>query len=143
MASERCEARTGKEADVHSRNVVALIGRLSAEPVLRATPSGTSVLEFGLAVNRSNRKDDGSFEDSLDGFFDCEVFGLLAEVLSEKLRKGTEIQVCGSLIQNRFEAKSGQKVSKVIVRAKTVALVPVLPKRDKQGATKEPVGAVA
>jgi single-stranded DNA-binding protein len=56
------------------------------------------------------------------------VFGLLAEVLSSKLTKGSQVTVHGSLIQNRFETKSGQKVSKVIVRAKTVAPIPALPK---------------
>ena len=129
---------------MHSRNVVVQVGRLTAEPVLKSTPGGDPILEFGIAVNRAIRKPDGSFDDSLDGFFDVEVFGLLAEVLSSKLTKGSEVTVCGSLIQNRFETKSGQKVSKVIVRAKTVAPVPELPKRNQQAApAAEPVSAVA
>ena len=129
---------------MHSRNVVVLVGRLTAEPVLKSTPGGDPILEFGMAVNRSIRKPDGSFDDSLDGFFEIETFGLLAEVLSSKLTKGDEVTVCGSLIQNRFETKAGQKVSKVIVRAKTIAPVPELPKRSQQTApAAEPVGAVA
>ena len=129
---------------MHQRNVVALVGRLTAEPVLRQMPGGDPVLEFGLAVNRSVPKGNGAFEDALDGFFDVEVFGLLAEVAATKLRKGTEITVFGSLVQNRFETNSGQKVSKVIVRAKQLSPTLTLPKREQNGtATREAAEAVA
>ena len=128
---------------MHARNVVALGGRLTAEPVLKTTPAGP-VLEFGLAINRSIRKDDGSYDDTLDGFFDIEVFGSVAEVGAAKLHKGTEVQVCGALHQNRFETKTGQKVSKVIVRAKTISTVLAPPRRQQQESpAQEPVGAVA
>ena len=124
---------------MHSRNVVTLIGNLTAEPVLKRTPGGDPVLEFGLAVNRSNRKADGSWDDRLDGYFDCELFGRTAETAAAQLHKGTGVQVSGSLHQNRFEAAGGQKVSKVIVRAKTVSIVVAPPKT--QAATETPANA--
>jgi single-strand DNA-binding protein len=113
---------------MHSRNVVALVGHLTAEPVLKQTPGGDPILEFGVAVNRSNRRPDGGWEDSLDGYFDCELFGRAAEAAAAQLHKGTHVQVSGSLIQNRFETAGGQKVSKVLVRAKTVSVVVDPPK---------------
>jgi single-stranded DNA-binding protein len=33
--------------------VVVLVGHLTAEPVLKATPGGDPILEFGIAINRS------------------------------------------------------------------------------------------
>jgi len=130
---------------MHQANMVALKGRLTAEPVLKQMPNGDPVLTFGIAVNRSIARGDGKFEDLLDGFFNVEVFGLLADALSAKLAKGTEVQVCGTLHQNKFTPKgSDREVSRIFVRAKTVAPTVQLPKRDRQAApAEEPVGASA
>ena len=108
-----------------TKNVVALVGRLVADPELRYLDNGTPVANFAVAVNRSNRKADGSFEDSLDGFFDCELFGGQALTLSETCSKGSEIQVMGSLLQKKFKTKGAQPrtVSKVEIRVRSVAQV--------------------
>ena len=110
-----------------TKNVVALVGRLVADPELRYLPNGTPVASFAVAVNRSTRKADGSFEDALDGFFDCELFGGQALSLTDNCRKGTEIQLLGSLIQEKFQTKGDQPrtISKVKVRVRSVA--PSLP----------------
>lgn len=109
---------------METKNMVVLIGRLVAEPELRYMPNGQPVANFSLAVNRSIRKDDGSFEDSLDGYFDCELFGGTAVTLAEDYGKGALVQVTGSLHQRKFKVGNGagnRTVSKVEVRAKTVA----------------------
>jgi single-strand DNA-binding protein len=106
-----------------TKNMVMLVGRLAADPELRFTPNGTAVATFAVAVNRSVRKPDGSFEDSLDGFFDCELFGPQAESLAERLRKGSEVQLSGSLLQKKFKTNGAQArtVSKIEVRVATIA----------------------
>lgn len=113
-----------------SKNVVMLVGRLAADPELRYLPNGTAVANFAVAVNRSVRKSDGSFEDSLDGFFDCELFGPQAEALAETTRKGTEVQLSGSLLQKKFKTNGAQArtVSKVEIRVATIAPVLVVPR---------------
>ena len=124
-----------------TKNVVVLIGRLAADPELRYLPNGTPVANFGIAVNRSTRKPDGSFEDSLDGFFDCEHFGKTAVTLAEHYGKGSEVQVTGSLHQRKFKVGNGtgeRTVSKIAVRAKTVAPVLAPAKAD---APAQPVSA--
>jgi len=102
--------------------VVVLIGRLAGDPELRYLPNGTPVGNFSIAVNRSVRKPDGSFEDALDGFFDCEVFGGIAVTVAESLRKGSEVQITGSLLQKKFKTNGAQSrtVSKVEIRVKTI-----------------------
>lgn len=108
---------------MHPRNVVVLIGRLAADPVLRYLPNGTAIAEFGVAVNRSTHKPDGSFEDSLDGFFDCELFGPQAVTVAETMSKGSELQICGALHQSKFKASDGRNISKILVKVKTVGAV--------------------
>lgn len=124
-----------------SRNMIVLVGRLVADPELRYTDSGDPVANFALAVNRTTRKPDGSFEDSLDGFFDCEHFGKTAVTLAENYGKGSEVQITGSLHQRKFKVGNGtgeRTVSKIAVRAKTVAPVLAPP---KAGTPARPVSA--
>lgn len=131
---------------MHQRNVVVLIGHLTADPILRYTSSGAAVANFGLAVNRGSRQPDGSWKDELDGFFDCEVWDSLGEELAERFHKGDEVYVCGSLIQNKFKPKgTDQTVSRVVVRVKTLgSTVQITRKATQQPAQAEqPVGAVA
>ena len=116
-------------------NVVVLLGRLTADPGLRYLPNGTPIAEFGVAVNRSIRKPDGSFENTLDGFFDCEHFGDTAVTFAEEFKKGREVYLVGHLLQNKFETKNGQKVSKVIVRVSRIGpTIAPLPKESAQAA---------
>jgi single-strand DNA-binding protein len=105
-----------------TRNVVVLIGRLVADPELKYLSTGTPVANFAIAVNRSIPKGDG-FEESLDGFFDCEAFGGTAVALAETLKKGDLAQVSGSLLQKKFESKGGHKVNKVEIRVRNIAQV--------------------
>src|SRR3990170_1519869 len=110
---------------VSNKNIVVLVGRLAADPELRYLPNGTPVANFGVAVNRSVRKDSGQFEDSLDGFFDCEAFGGQALALAENCAKGTEIALTGSLRQKKFKTSGEQPrtVSKIEIRVATIAPV--------------------
>ena len=106
-----------------TKNSVVLVGRLVADPSLKYLDSGDAVATFSIAVNRSTRKPDGSFEDKLDGFFDCQIFGGLAETVVETLKKGNVVQVSGSLLQKKFKTRQGQSVSRVEIRVRTVGRV--------------------
>jgi len=127
---------------VDTKNVVVLAGRLAADPELRYLPNGTPVANFAVAVNRSTRKPDGSFEDSLEGFFDCEVFDGQALALAENAGKGAEVHVTGSLVQKKFQTKGSpaRTVSKIEVRVSSVA--PAMPvQKDVQAAVPQEVAA--
>lgn len=114
------------------KNVVMLVGRLVADPELRYTPSGSPVINFAVAVNRSVKKADGSFgDDTLDGFFDCEVFGGQAIALAEGAKKGTDVHVTGHLLQKKFQTKGAEPrtVSKIEIRVSQLALGLAIPKK--------------
>jgi single-strand DNA-binding protein len=118
---------------VDTKNSVVLVGRLVAEPTLKYLDTGTAVATFSIAVNRSTRKPDGSFEDSLDGFFDCQVFGRLGQTAAETLHKGNEVQISGSLRQNKFKTRQGQTVSRVEITVRTIGQVLLPPRAAQNG----------
>jgi single-strand DNA-binding protein len=100
-------------------NRVTLVGRLTRDPELRHLPSGTSVLQMGLAVNGRQKDEGGNWVDK-PNFFDVKVFGNQAEMLAQHLSKGRRIGVDGRLDWSSWEAQDGTKRSKVEVVAQSV-----------------------
>jgi single-strand DNA-binding protein len=100
-------------------NRVTLVGRLTRDPELRHLPSGTQVLQLGVAVNGRQKDDAGNWIDK-PNFFDVKVFGNQAEMLSQHLAKGRRIGVDGRLDWSSWEAQDGSKRSKVEVIAQSV-----------------------
>ncbi len=93
-------------------NRVTIVGRLTRDPELRHLPSGTPVLQLGVAVNGRQRDESGNWIDK-PNFFDVKVFGNQAEVLAQHLSKGRRIGVDGRLDWSSWEAQDGSKRSKV------------------------------
>jgi single-strand DNA-binding protein len=100
-------------------NRVTLVGRLTRDPELKHLPSGTPVLEMGVAVNGRMQDDGGNWVDK-PNFFDVKVFGNQAEMLSQHLTKGRRIGIDGRLDWRSWEAQDGSKRSKVDVVAQSV-----------------------
>ena len=76
-------------------NKVLLMGNLTRDPEMKYLPSGTPVVEFGLAVNRQ-WKDQGSGERrEATTFVDCKSMGRQAEVINQYMAKGRGIFVEG------------------------------------------------
>lgn len=91
-------------------NNVIISGNLTRDPEAKRTPSGTVVVNGGIAHNE-RRKVDGEWQD-VPQFFDFVCFGKFAESLS-RLRKGQQVVLSGSLGYRAWEAKDGSKRSKV------------------------------
>ena len=76
-------------------NKVFLMGRLTFDPELRQTPSGTAVTDLRLATNRSWTGQDGERkEETL--FIDVTVWDRQAETCCQYLKKGSGVHVEGS-----------------------------------------------
>ena len=98
-----------------SINRAIVSGNLTRDPELRATPGGTQVLGFGIAVNdRRRNQQTGEWED-YPNFIDCTMFGNRAEALSRILRKGMKVVVEGKLRYSAWEDRDGGKRSKLEV----------------------------
>ena len=122
-------------------NRVILVGRLTRDPELKHLPSGTPVLEMGVAVNGRQQDEAGNWVDK-PNFFDVKVFGNQAEMLSQHLSKGRRIGIDGRLDWRSWEAQDGGKRSKVDVVAQNVQFLDSRQDAD-QGAQYVPAGAPA
>ena len=87
-------------------------GNLTRDAILRVTPSGSSVLNFGLAVNDRRRDPKTGEQIEMADFFDCAVFGKRAEALEQYMKKGTKVAIEGRLHYSSWE-KDGERRSKV------------------------------
>lgn len=95
-------------------NKVLLIGRLTRDPETRATQSGSSVVSFGLAVNRSYTRKESGEKVEETCFVDCEAWGRTGETIARYLRKGRQMFVEGRLKFDSWE-REGQRRSKLSV----------------------------
>ena len=96
-------------------NKVLLLGNLTRDPELRVTPKGTSVCQFGLAVNRQFKDESGQSREEVT-FVDLEAWGKQAETIAKFLTKGRPLFVEGRLKFDQWDDKaSGQKRSKLKV----------------------------
>jgi single-strand DNA-binding protein len=101
-------------------NKVFLMGRLTFDPELRRTTTGTAVTELRMATNRSWAGRDGERrEETL--FIDVTVWDRQAENCCQYLRKGSALHVEGSLRMDTWDDKTtGEKRSKIRVHADRV-----------------------
>ena len=87
-------------------NKVVLAGRITADPELKQTASGVSVLSFTLAVNRRfSRNEQG--EQQTD-FINMVAWRQTAEFISKYFRKGSAICVTGSIQTRKWQDNQGQ-----------------------------------
>ena len=88
-------------------NKVLLIGRLTKDPELRFTPSGTAVAQLRMAVNHTYRTGEGGKEKKEEVLFiDVSVFGRSAETVKQYLSKGREVFIEGRLQQDEWTDKN-------------------------------------
>ena len=88
-------------------NKVILMGRLTRDPEMRyGQGSSTAVCRYSIAVDRRFKRD-GQPEAY---FFNCTVFGKGAEFAEKYLKKGTKIVISGSIQNDNYTNKDGQKV---------------------------------
>ena len=97
-----------------SLNMVCISGNLTRSPELRATGGGTSVLQFGVAVNERVKNPQTDEWEDRPNFVDCVIFGKRAETLSNLLEKGSKVAIEGKLRYSSWE-KDGQRRSKLEV----------------------------
>ncbi len=91
-------------------NKVVLAGRLTAEPELKQTQSGISVLSFSIAVNRRYVKtSDGQQAQQQTDFINLVAWRQTAEFISRFFHKGSSICVTGSIQVRPWQDQQGQK----------------------------------
>ena len=88
-------------------NKVILIGNLGADPETRAMPSGTTVANLRVATSESWRDKQTGEQQERTEWHRVALFGRLAEVAGEYLRKGSQVYIEGSLRTRKWQDKQG------------------------------------
>lgn len=99
-------------------NVVALQGRLVADPELRHTQSDIAVCSFRIAVDRNATGSDGQRQAD---FIDVVAWRGTAELVCKYFTKGQMIALNGSIQTRSYEDKNGNKRTAVEVVAASVS----------------------
>ena len=104
-------------------NKVMLMGNITRDIDLRKTPSGTSVADIGLAVNRVRTDDQGQRIEETT-FVDVTLWGRTAEVAHQYAGKGKPLFVEGRLHMDSWVDKdTGGNRSKLKVVADNIQLI--------------------
>ena len=114
-----------------SLNKVMLIGNLTRDPELRYIPSGSAVASFTMAMNRVYKLQTGEKKEETS-FVRVVVWGRMAEVCGEYLKKGVPVFVEGRLQSRSWDGPDGQKRNTMEVIAANVQFLRGGAGRDKE-----------
>lgn len=93
-------------------NNVTIMGRLTADPELKATNNGTSVTSFSIAVDRRFTP---AGSDKATDFINCVAWRGTAEFIAKYFRKGDMIAVTGEIQTRSYTDRDGNKRTAVEV----------------------------
>ena len=81
-------------------NAIHIVGRVTADIELKQTTTGKTVTSFTVACRRSHTKD-------ITDFINCVAWEKTAELLSQFVKKGDLITLCGELQSRKYQDKDG------------------------------------
>ncbi len=90
-------------------NKVVLAGRLTGDPELKQTPSGVSVTNFSIAINRRFSSRNGENAEQQTDFINVVAWRQTAEFITKFFRKGSAICLTGSIQTRAWQDAQGQK----------------------------------
>ncbi|MFV0246445.1 MAG: single-stranded DNA-binding protein [Mycoplasmatales bacterium] len=100
-------------------NNVTLVGRITKDPEVRATGSG-SVCSFSLAINRNFKNAQGEYDAD---FVNCVAFNATAQNIQQYVSKGNILAVSGRIQTRNYDNNQGQRVYVTEVIANTVSFI--------------------
>ena len=113
---------------VSLRNNVNLIGRMVADPELRKTNSDIPVVNFTVAVDRPGTNKDNKITD----FFDCVAWRQTAEGICKYFHKGDPIGIHGSIQNDDYTDKDGNKRKKTVTCLDSFEFMPSRKQQTEQ-----------
>ena len=98
-------------------NVIAIMGRLVADPELRTTPAGVAVCKFRIACDRNFAKQG---EQRQADFIDVVAWRQQAEFVCRYFQKGSMIAIEGALQSHNYQDKNGNTRTAMAVGANNI-----------------------
>ena len=118
-----------------SMNKVMLMGNLTRPPEVKTLPSGNSVCEFGLAINRKFTTRDGDEREEVT-YVELSCFGRGGEVIKQYCDKGSPLFVEGRLRYDSWQNDKGEKRNRLSVIVDNFQFLP--DGRDRGGSNPSP-----
>lgn len=111
-------------------NKVILMGNLGADPEVRVTKEGTSVVNLRLATGKSYKDRDGNLVEKTE-WHNLVAWDKAAEILGDYTRKGDRLYVEGELQTRKWEDQDGNDryTTEIVVREFSLET----PKGDREG----------
>ncbi|HIQ90729.1 MAG TPA: single-stranded DNA-binding protein [Candidatus Coprosoma intestinipullorum] len=101
-------------------NRVVLAGRLTADPEIRKSPNGNSVVRFSLAVNRKFKNANGQYE--VD-YINCVAFKGTADTINAYVSKGDMLIVEGRIQTSKYTRVDGSTAYSTDIAVDGITLV--------------------
>ena len=108
-------------------NKVELLGRLTKKVEIKKGKN-TKYGYFTLAIKRPYAKENEQDTD----FLDCVMFGKPLDALEKYTDKGTQIIVCGSIQNNIYDDKDGNRKSKIIIVVNDFYFTGAIKKKEEE-----------
>lgn len=89
-------------------NKVQIIGRLTRDPEIRTTPSGTNVASFSVATSFNWTDQQGQKKEQTE-FHNVVAWRKLADIIGQYLKKGSQVYLEGRLQTRSWEGQDGKK----------------------------------
>ena len=106
-----------------SINQATVVGHLGRDPEIRYLPSGEAVANFSVATTEKWKdKATGEPREEVE-WHRISVFGRLAEIVGEYLKKGTLVYVQGKLKTRKYTDKDGVDRYATEIRAETMKML--------------------
>lgn len=118
-----------------SVNRVQLLGNLGRDPEVKHTQKGTAVARLNLATNERYKDSAGNWQDRAEWHVVI-LWGKLAEIAGEYLKKGAKVFIDGKLQTRSWEDKEHKitRYATEVIGGELIMLTP-LPKSENAAAT--------
>jgi single-strand DNA-binding protein len=104
-------------------NKVMIIGRLTRDPELRTTPTGTSVCQLGLATNFVyTNQQSGQKVENVE-YHNVVMWRKLGEIAAQYLKKGQRVYIEGRLQTRSWDGDNGKKNYKTEIIADNMIML--------------------
>lgn len=104
-------------------NKVMIIGRLTRDPELRATPSGVNVCQIGVATSYVYTNQATGQKVESTEFHNVVLWRKLGEIANQYLKKGTQVFIEGRLQTRSWDGKDGQKRNRTEIVADNMIML--------------------
>lgn len=121
-------------------NKVILVGNLGQDPEIRYMPSGGAVANISIATSESWKDKNTGEQKEKTEWHRVVIFGKLAEIAGEYLKKGSQVYIEGALQTRKWTDQSGvDKYTTEIVVAMN-GVMQMLGSKPAQGQPQQPQG---